>query len=88
LLISEFAPGGMIPADRPLAFRQQWNVIRSRPGVVLGGLAYTWATNGPEDLDRVFGLVDPNGVPTDGGLAALSAEYLSETRVAKATEVE
>lgn len=78
LLISEFAPGGMSPADRPLGFEQQWNVIRSRPDSVLGGLAYTWATNGPEDLDRVFGLVDQSGVPTDGGLAALSALYISD----------
>jgi Glycosyl hydrolases family 2, TIM barrel domain len=78
LLISEFAPGGVGPAERPLGFQQQWNVIRSRPDVVLGGLAYTWATNGPEDLDRVFGLVDPNGVPTDGALAALSAVYQSD----------
>jgi hypothetical protein len=31
--------------------------------IVLGGLAYTWATNGPEDLDRVFGLVDPRPCP-------------------------
>jgi hypothetical protein len=78
LLISEFAPGGMSPSDRPLGFHQQWGVIHSRPDVVLGGLAYTWATNGPEDLDRVFGLVDPNGLPTDGGLAALSGVYQSD----------
>jgi beta-galactosidase/beta-glucuronidase len=78
LLISEFAPGGVGPTERPLGFQQQWNVIRSRPDDVLGGLAYAWATNGPEDLDRVFGLVDPNGVPTDGALAALSAVYQSD----------
>jgi hypothetical protein len=78
LLISEFAPGGMGPADRPLGFQQLWNLVRSRPGVVLGGMAYVWATNGPEDLDRVFGLVDPSGAPTDGALAALSAEYLAD----------
>jgi hypothetical protein len=75
LLISEFAPGGMGPSDRPLGFQQLWNLVRSRPGVVLGGMAYVWSTNGPEDLDRVFGLVDPSGNPTDGALAALSAEY-------------
>ena len=78
LLISEFAPSGISASQRPLVFDQEWQVIRSRPGVVLGGLAYTWATNGPEDLDRVFGLVDPNGVPTDGALAALSAAYLTD----------
>jgi hypothetical protein len=78
LLISEFAPGGMGPADRPLGFQQLWNLVRSRPGVVLGGMAYVWSTNGPEDLDRVFGLVDPSGSATDGALAALSAEYLAD----------
>lgn len=78
LVISEFAPGGVAPAERPAGFRQQWAIIRSRPDMVLGGLAYTWATNGPEDLDRVFGLVDPRGVPTDGALTALTESYLGE----------
>jgi hypothetical protein len=78
LLISEFAPGGAGPAARPAGFQQEWAVIRSRPGVVLGGLAYTWATNGPEELDRVFGLVDSSGAPTDGALAALSRIYLDD----------
>jgi hypothetical protein len=82
LLISEFAPGGMGPSNRPIGFQQEWHVIRSRPGVVLGGLAYTWATNGPEDLDRVFGLVDPSGVPTDGALAALAAAYSADATTA------
>ena len=78
LVLSEFAPGGVGPAERPIGFEQDWSVIRSRPGVVLGGLAYTWATNGPEDLDRVFGLVDADGVPSDGALAALSGSYLAD----------
>jgi hypothetical protein len=78
LIISEFAPGGVGPAERPVGFQQDWAIIRSRPGIVLGGLAYTWATNGPEDLDRVFGLVDPQAVPTDGALAALSAAYITD----------
>ena len=67
----------MSSSDRPLGFQHQWAQITTRPGVVLGGLAYTWATNGPEDLDRVFGLVDPSGTPTDGALAAVSDAYLS-----------
>ncbi len=82
LLVSEFAPGGTGPAERPVGFDQQWQIIRSRPGVVLGGLAYTWATNGPEELDRVFGFVDPAGVPTDGALAALAAAYLTDVATA------
>jgi hypothetical protein len=84
LVLSEFAPGGVGPAERPLGFQQDWSIIRSRPALVLGGLAYTWATNGPEDLDRVFGFVDPEGVPTDGALAALSASYLADRQQAAA----
>jgi len=80
LVLSEFAPGGVGPEERPLAFEQEWAIIRSRPGIVLGGLAYTWATNGPEELDRLFGLVDAQGVPNDGALAALSASYLVDSR--------
>jgi glycosyl hydrolase family 2 len=78
LLISEFAPGGVGPAERPLGFQVDWSTLRQRPDIVLGGLAYTWATNGPEQLDRVFGLVDPEGQPTDGALAALSSAYLAD----------
>ncbi len=78
LVISEFAPGGVAPAERAVGFEHDWAIIRSRPDVVLGGLAYTWATNGPEQLDRLFGLVDSQAVPTDGALAALSASYLAD----------
>ena len=78
LVLSEFAPGGVGPTDRPLGFEQDWAIIRSRPDIVIGGLAYTWATNGPEELDRVFGLVNDQGIPSDGALAALSATYLAD----------
>src|ERR1700730_4432503 len=78
---SQVAPIG--PTD-PTGYQQNWSVIRSRPDVVLGGLAYTWATNGPEELDRVFGLVDGSGVPTDGSAAA-SARRLSRVRKLDAT---
>jgi hypothetical protein len=78
LVISEFAPAGVGPGQRPIGFEQAWAIIRSCPDVVLDGLAYTWATNGPEDLDRVFGLVDAQAVPTDGSLTALSASYVAD----------
>jgi hypothetical protein len=86
LVISEFAPGGVGPAERAVGFEQDWAIIRSRPDVVLGGLAYTWATNGPEQLDRVFGLVDAQAIPTDGALAALSATYLADLDRSAGTE--
>jgi len=44
LVLSEFALGGVGPSERSLGVEQDWAIIRSRPNVVLGGLAYTWAT--------------------------------------------
>jgi hypothetical protein len=76
LLISEFAPGGTGPVDRPQAFRALWATIRSYPDWVIGGAVYTWSTDGPEELDRVFGLVDGEGRPRDGALAAIADFYL------------
>jgi len=81
LLISEFGPAGRGPDARAVGYLHDWQRIRARPGVVLGGLAYTWATNGPEDLDRVFGLVDADGKPTDAALSALAAAYLNDRAV-------
>ena len=46
-------------------------------------MAYTWSTNGPEELDKVFGLVDPDGVPTDGALDALGTAYLEDHALAR-----
>lgn len=71
LLVSEFSPGGAGESDRPQMLGWYWATIRAHPERVLGGVVYTWATRGPEDLDRVFGLTDENGAPVDGSLTAL-----------------
>jgi beta-galactosidase/beta-glucuronidase len=71
LLVSEFSPGGAGESDRPRMLHWYWSTIRHHPERVLGGVVYTWATRGPEDLDRVFGLTDDAGAPVDGSLAAL-----------------
>jgi hypothetical protein len=71
LLVSEFSPGGVGEADRPTMLGWYWSTIRAHPERVIGGVVYTWATRGPEDLDRIFGLTDENGRPIDGSLAAL-----------------
>jgi hypothetical protein len=78
LVISEFAPAGRGPDARALGYQQDWQHLRVRPGIVLGGLAYTWATNGPEDLDRVFGLVGADGKPCDTALSGLAIAYLND----------
>ena len=78
LIISEFAPGGAGPSDRPQGYRDLWSLIRSRPELVLGGAPYVWFTEGPEEVDRIFGLVDPDGVPVDGSLVAIAAFFKAE----------
>jgi hypothetical protein len=52
-------------------FSWYWSTIRAHPKRVIGGVVYTWTTQGPEDLDRVFGLTDASGQPVDGSVAAL-----------------
>jgi beta-galactosidase/beta-glucuronidase len=80
LLVSEYSPGGTGPRDRPDGLRTMWGTIRSYPDWVIGGAVYTWTTEGPEELDRIFGLVDASGRPRDGTLAAVAEVYRREAR--------
>jgi hypothetical protein len=84
LLVSEFAPGGMSPSDRPGGFRSMWKAIRGANGRVLGGAVYAWTTDGPEEVDRVFGLVDADGTPVDGAFAMIGSLYRGMVRQAEA----
>jgi beta-galactosidase/beta-glucuronidase len=75
LWVSEFAPGGMAVPDRPDGFETMWGYVRRHPEWVLGGGVYAWTRNGPEGVDRNFGLTD-DGVPVDGrSLERLSALF-------------
>jgi hypothetical protein len=65
LWVSEFAPGGTAVPDRPDGFATMWAYVRRHPDWVLGGAVYAWTRNGPEGVDRNFGLTD-DGVPVDG----------------------
>ncbi|MCC7370653.1 MAG: hypothetical protein IT306_19695 [Chloroflexi bacterium] len=87
LLVSEFAPGGMSPADRPQGLREMWKMVRGANGWVLGGSVYAWTTDGPEEVDRVFGLVDGAGKPVDGAFAAISAVYRGAARQAQPARI-
>lgn len=85
LLVSEFASAevtadGLRGADRPHGYLRMWDIIRTYPGRVLGGCAYVWTTEGPEDLDPSFGLVDGSARPVDSTLAELSERFLAEAR--------
>ena len=65
-----------------------WKMIRGASGWVLGGAVYAWTTDGPEEIDRVFGLVDTEGKPVDGAFAAVSALYRGGARHAAAEQVQ
>jgi hypothetical protein len=78
LWVSEFAPGTMAVPDRPDGFRAMWGMIRRHPEYVLGGAVYAWTRNGPEGVDRNFGLTD-DGVPVDGRSLDALAELFHAT---------
>ena len=70
LWVSKFAPGGMAIPDRPDGFQTMWGDVRRHPERVLGGAVYAWTRNGPEGVDRNFGLTD-DGVAVDGRSLAM-----------------
>lgn len=75
VLVSEFAPG---PEDRPQGYMDHWASIRSHPNRVIGGAIYVWFAEGPEDVDRIYGLVDPEGRPVDGSLDLIRRLFRAE----------
>ncbi len=77
LWVSEFAPGGLAVPDRPDGFRQMWGYVRLQPQYVLGGAVYAWTRNGPEGVDRNFGLTD-DGAPVDGRSLEVLAELFHQ----------
>jgi hypothetical protein len=79
LLVSEFAPPNAPRGERVDQLRAIWGVIRSRSPWVLGGAVYVWSTDGPEAVDRSFGLVDASGEPVDDALDAIAALYHADT---------
>ena len=80
VLVSEFGPVGLRPADRPAAYEKLWKIVATHRGSVLGGCAYVWTTAGPEPLDRGFGLTNEAGEPVDGTLAALASLFAADQR--------
>ncbi len=79
LMISEYGPVGLLPADRPNGYRELWDIIRAHHDTVLGGLAYVWTTAGPEPLDRNFGLTDADGNPVDDAVFMLGSLYRADS---------
>lgn len=80
LLVSEFAPLNVPRDERAARLREIWSVIRSFPAYVLGGAVYVWSTDGPEAVDRQFGLVDELGVPVDNALDTIGELFAATSR--------
>ncbi|MBI2955485.1 MAG: hypothetical protein HYY30_14315 [Chloroflexi bacterium] len=78
IVVSEFAPIGLHGEERARGYTQMWQALRSYPSMVFGGLAYVWTTEGPEPVDRLFGLLDSRAVAVDESFNQLSAEYLDD----------
>jgi hypothetical protein len=78
LLVSEYAPLGAARWERSDLLREQWATIRVRGTYVLGGAVYIWSTDGPEEVDRAFGLVDEAGQPVDDALDTISDLYRAD----------
>lgn len=78
LLVSEFAPLGLGPNDRPSGYLKLWQIVRSHRDRVLGGCAYVWTTAGPEPVDRSLGLTDNAGVPIDDSFPLLADTFRRE----------
>lgn len=75
VFISEFAPAGVPPMQRAAGFRELWMRVQRHEALVLGLTPYVWSTEGPEAVDRIFGLTDKDGRPTDGSVAELQRLY-------------
>jgi hypothetical protein len=75
IVVSEFAPAGIGRGERAAGYWRMWSMIRARPEFVLGAAPYVWNVEGPEPVDRLFGLVDGNAKPVDSALGTLRDMY-------------
>lgn len=78
ILVSEYGMLGAERGARAEPLRNLWSTIRARSRYVLGGAAYVWYADGPEEVDQQFGLVDPYGEPVDDALDAIRELYLAD----------
>ena len=75
VFVSEFAPAGWSPSERARGFQDMWARVRAHEQLALGAAPYVWSTEGPEAVDRIFGLTDERGLPVDETLAQLQRLY-------------
>ena len=73
LVVSEFGLMDYPLSERATGLERMWEIIRQHDTYVLGGAVYAWTTRGIELTDAQYGLVDGQGQPIDGAVAALRA---------------
>ncbi|MDO8691533.1 MAG: glycoside hydrolase family 2 TIM barrel-domain containing protein [Dehalococcoidia bacterium] len=78
ILVSEFAPSGLSPEDRPKGYLHMLQCISKAYPTVLGAFPYVWTTEGPEAIDRTMGLVGADGQPVDRSLWAIGKAFRRE----------
>jgi hypothetical protein len=74
IVVSEFAPAGIGRGERAAGYWRMWAMIRARPEYVFGAAPYVWSVEGPEPVDRLFGLTEA-GKPVDSALGTLRDMY-------------
>ncbi len=78
LFVTEFGAEPATPGGRALGYVNMWRMIRAHPRNALGGAPYVWTTEGPEPVDKKWGLVDGDSQPVDGTFDQLAEEWLRE----------
>lgn len=78
LFVSEFGAEPDWPGGRALGYVSMWRMIRSHPEYVLGGAPYVWTTQGPEPVDKKWGLMDGASDPVDDTFAQLAEDWRRE----------
>ncbi len=78
LVVSEFGAEPDWLGSRSLGYVAMWRAIRQYPDYVLGGAPYVWTTEGPEPVDRKWGLMDAESRPVDDTFELLAGEWRQE----------
>ena len=78
LFVTEFGAEPDWAGGRATGYVNMWRSIRAHPRRVLGGAPYVWTTEGPEPVDKKWGLVDGNSQPVDDTFHQLAQEWSLE----------
>ncbi len=78
LFITEFGADPSWEGRRSINYVSMWRMIRLHPEYVFGGAPYAWTTEGPEPVDKIWGLMDADIQPVDDAFNQLSQDWLRE----------